>query len=72
MNQDKIKRKIKEGYTDSDIANMSGVPVEEIAKLRGGDKPAETKEEKPAPEKKVEAPKASAAPKQTAGVKKGK
>lgn len=71
MNLDKVKRKIAEGYQDEDISNMSGMPVSEIAALRGGDKPAEPKEE-PVAAKVAKVVKASAAPKQTAGVKKGK
>jgi len=47
MNLEKIKRKIAEGYCDEAITNMSGMPVEEVAKLRA-----------PAPKAKVEAPKA--------------
>jgi hypothetical protein len=30
MNLEKVKRKIAEGYNDSEIANMSGMTVEEI------------------------------------------
>ena len=51
MNLEKIKRKIAEGYCDEAITNMSGMPVEEVAKLRA---PA------PKPQVKVEAPKAVA------------
>jgi len=39
MNVDKIKRKIAEGYQDETIAVMSGMAVEEIAKLRNSDLP---------------------------------
>lgn len=39
MNVDKIKRKIAEGYQDEAIAVMSGMAVEEIAKLRNSDLP---------------------------------
>ena len=34
MNQEKIKRKIAEGYTDEDIANMAGISAEEVSKMR--------------------------------------
>ena len=50
MNLEKIKRKIAEGYCDEAITNMSGMPVEEVAKLRA---PA------PKAKAKVEAPKAA-------------
>lgn len=47
MKLEKVNRKIAEGYTDEDISNMSGMSVEEIAKLR-------------APAPKAAAPKAAA------------
>jgi hypothetical protein len=49
MNLEKVKRKIAEGYPDESIANMSGMSVEEIAKLRA---PAPKPVEKKAPARK--------------------
>jgi hypothetical protein len=46
MNLEKVKRKIADGYSDGEIANMSGMPIEEVAKLRA---PAPTPAPKPAP-----------------------
>jgi len=34
MKLEKIKRKIADGYTDEEICNMSGMPVEEVTKVR--------------------------------------
>ena len=34
MKLEKVKRKIADGYSDGEIANMSGMPIEEVAKLR--------------------------------------
>jgi hypothetical protein len=39
MKLEKVKRKIAEGYPDETIANMSGMSVEEIQKLRNPPKP---------------------------------
>jgi len=39
MNVDKIKRKMAEGHKDEELAAMSGMAVEEIAKLRNSDLP---------------------------------
>lgn len=39
MKLEKVKRKIAEGYQDEAIANMSGMSVEEIQKLRNPPKP---------------------------------
>ena len=68
MNLDKLKRKIKEGYTDEDIAAMSGMTAEEVAKLRT-DKPAAPKKE-PVTAKVKKVVKASAATKKAPGGKK--
>jgi len=61
MNQEKIKRKIAEGYTDEDIANMAGISAEEVSKMRA---PAP----KPTPKKAAPKP---VAPKKPAETKKG-
>ena len=61
MNVDKIKRKIAEGYTDEEIANMAGTTRGEVAKIR-------TPAPKPKPAPKA-APK-KAAPKKAAAKKK--
>jgi hypothetical protein len=34
MKLEKVKRKIAEGYSDTEIANMAGMPVEGVAALR--------------------------------------
>lgn len=60
MNQEKVKRKIEEGYCDEAIANMSGMPVEEVAKLRA-----------PVPKPAPKAAPKPAAPKNPAEAKKG-
>jgi hypothetical protein len=54
MKLEKVKRKIAEGYSDGEIANMSGMTIEAVAKLRA---PA------PKPVSKPVAKKAPAAPK---------
>lgn len=43
MKLEKVKRKIAEGYPDESIANMSGMSVEEIQKLRNPPKPVAKK-----------------------------
>jgi hypothetical protein len=56
MNVEKIKRKMSEGYTDADIANMSGMSIEDVAKLRAPapkkEAPAAVVTKKPVGEKK--------------------
>jgi hypothetical protein len=50
MKLEKVKRKIAEGYSDGEIANMSGMPIEEVAKLRApAPAPVVKKEPAPAP-----------------------
>lgn len=39
MNVEKVKRKMAEGHQDEELAAMSGMAVEEIAKLRNSDLP---------------------------------
>ena len=34
MKLEKVKRKIADGYSDGEIANMSGMSIEEVASLR--------------------------------------
>lgn len=41
MNIEKIKRKLAEGYCDEAVSNMSGMSIEDIAKLKA---PAPKKE----------------------------
>jgi hypothetical protein len=55
MNLEKVKRKIAEGYNPSEIANMSGMTIEEVAKLAPAPAPVVKKEPAPAP-KPVEKP----------------
>jgi len=57
MNVEKIKRKMAEGHQDEELAAMSGMAVEEIAKLRNSDLPktGDTSTSKASPKK--EAPK---------------
>jgi len=62
MKLEKVKRKIADGYSDGEIANMSGMSIEDIAKLRA---PA------PAPTPKKEAP-AAVVTKKPVGEKKKK
>ena len=59
MNVEKIKRKMSEGYCDEAVSNMSGMSIEDIAKLRA-----------PAPTPKKEAP--AAVVKKPVGEKKKK
>ena len=55
MKLEKVKRKIADGYSDGEIANMAGMTVEEVAKLRApAPKPAPAAKKEPAP---VPAPK---------------
>jgi hypothetical protein len=50
MKLEKVKRKIAEGYSDGEIANMSGMPIEEVAKLRApAPAPAPVVKKEPAP-----------------------
>jgi hypothetical protein len=39
MNVEKVKRKMAEGHKDEELAAMSGMAVEEVAKLRNSDLP---------------------------------
>jgi hypothetical protein len=52
MKLEKVKRKIADGYSDGEIANMSGMPIEEVAKLRApapAPTPAPVVKKEPAP-----------------------
>lgn len=57
MKLEKVKQKIKDGYCDEAISNMSGMAVEDIAKLR---EPKKATARAPVPRK--EAPKPPAEP----------
>ena len=59
MNIEKVKRKMAEGHQDEELAAMSGMAVEEIAKLRNSDLPktGDTSTSKASPTSKT-APKA--------------
>jgi hypothetical protein len=48
MNLEKVKRKIAEGYSDGEIACMSGLFAEDVAKLRAP-APAPVVKKEPAP-----------------------
>ncbi len=56
MNVEKIKRKMSEGYCDEAVSNMSGMSIEDIAKLRAPapkkEAPAAVVTKKPVGEKK--------------------
>jgi hypothetical protein len=55
MKLEKVKRKIADGYSDSEIANMSGMTIEAVAKLRAPE-PKPVVKKAPAAPKPVEKP----------------